>query len=94
MRLAHPPKTRARYCADERSSVDPTSVITTVTAHGPLQDPVTFRAVVLAWLLVVSGLLVAARPVLLDLIDLVWALRRSWHEHSPPVGEVDPGEKR
>lgn len=72
--------------------MDATTVITTVAAHGPLQDPVTFRAVVLAWLLVVSALLVAARPVLLDLVDLVWALRRSWHEHSATVGKERPGD--
>lgn len=75
------------------SSVEPSHIISTTAAAGPLQDPIAFRALVLTWLGVVAAVLLAVRPLLLDIVDLVWALKRDWNEHGSPDG-VSPNVSR
>jgi hypothetical protein len=53
-------------------------ITTTIAAHSPITDAETFRAVVLVWLGVVSVLLFALRPVLIDAIRLASDLRKEW----------------
>jgi hypothetical protein len=60
--------------------VDGATLTSTVHALNPVENAATFRAVVLAWCGVVAVALVAARPLLLDAVDLLWTVRRAWQE--------------
>jgi hypothetical protein len=60
-------------------------ITATVQAANPLDNAVAFRAFVLSWLAVLVVVVVAVRPLLLDVVDLIWSVRRAWTaEGTPP----------